>query len=268
MKQHYNINHNINVQEYLMKQQKVNMEIKNSPDQTNYVTCRVCFTNMKNEEHLKYHVEMLHNYKLHGGTKRRNIEGTDCTLCNAKFKKAIYLRKHVRRSHKEFLFDGNQEVICHHCSKRFQTKGDFRSHFWHIHLFRDGAKPLRRVKPVKHKTNTYESTICEMCGEILCLKKQLNNHKCDIKKNDHRKKVTVKKTKQDCLNHQQITDFSSAFCKFCNKHFVSPYNFKLHVRTYDEEVFYCTFSECGKRFTSRLWFQRHLKLHVDKNKSP
>lgn len=266
MKQHYSKNHNINFQEYLMKHQKNKMETGTIivAENPNYVTCSICFSNMKSEEHLKYHIEILHNYTIHGGSKRKKMEGTDCILCDAKFKKTLYLRKHVRRCHKEYLIGGNEAVICHHCGKQFQTKGDFRSHFWHSHRNRDDGKPQRKTKTPQIETNIVELTICEMCGELLYSKRQITNHKCD-KKNfgvrDQSKKVFGPKSKQDCIDHQQITDFSSAFCEFCNKKFVSPYNFKLHVRTYNEEVFYCNFSECGKSFTSKLWFRRHLKVH-------
>lgn len=177
LREHYSRLHNIKFREYLYKMQKEKMERIAPHDKgpKNYVTCNICYTNMKTEDHLKYHYDMLHNYKPGGGkTKATDL---DCHICGKTFKEAQTRNLHVRRIHKQ-MFDG--QIFCDYCGKDFMGKGYLLSHFRYAHFDENGVFKESITKKAKYegsKNKDKQMFICEMCGEVKETKATMMKHR-------------------------------------------------------------------------------------------
>lgn len=112
-RQHYKLKHDVLFREYLMKLQREKMEKEIDAEiASDYVTCNVCYTNMKTKEHLNFHYDMLHNYDTQGG--RKSSKSRECLICGKKFQRRQYLLIHMRRTHKQVP---TPQVFCHYCGK-------------------------------------------------------------------------------------------------------------------------------------------------------
>lgn len=177
LREHYSRMHNIKFREYLYKMQKEKIEtIKpNDVTTTDYVTCNICYTNMKTEEHLKYHYNMLHNYKPGGGkTKATDL---DCHICGKTFKEAQTRNLHIRRIHKQ-MFDG--QIFCNYCGKDFMGKGYLLSHFRYAHFDENGVFKESTTKKTKYdhsKNKDKQMFVCEICGEVKETKVTMMKHR-------------------------------------------------------------------------------------------
>lgn len=186
LREHYSRVHKMKFREYLYNMQKekleklkemkdVNLqEVEKVTSKSN--TCDVCYTNMKTEDDLLYHVEMLHCYKEGGGKIRGSLS---CNICGKTFAAVQNRNLHIRRIHKQIL-DGS--VFCHYCGKDFMGKGFLLSHFRYAHFDENGVfKEMSTVVKKRYKHPPKEArmediaqhyqkykvhSVCEICGLI------------------------------------------------------------------------------------------------------
>lgn len=162
-RQHYKLKHDILFREYLMQLQKEKIDKGQNMDTGDYVTCNVCFTNMKHADDLKFHFEMLHDYDTQGG--RKSTKNRVCHICGKKFERRQYLLIHLRRTHKQTKA---AHVFCHYCGKGCENKSSLRIHFYAAHHFKDGQ--FLKADPKSYqwtKSRVKDRLVCELCGDVL-----------------------------------------------------------------------------------------------------
>lgn len=186
LREHYSRVHKMKFREYLYNIQKEKMEILEEGKKANLQSveqiefksylCDICYTNMKTEDDLRYHVEMLHCYKESGGKIKGSLE---CNICGKSFAAVQNRNLHIRRIHKQIL-DGS--VFCHYCGKDFMGKGFLLSHFRYAHFDKNGVfKEMSTVVKKRYKHPPKEAktediaqhyqkykvhSVCEICGLI------------------------------------------------------------------------------------------------------
>lgn len=186
LREHYSRVHKMKFREYLYNMQKEKMEkIEEERTDSEAVeesitskthTCDICYSNMKTEDDLRYHVEMLHCYKEGGGKNKGSL---DCNICGKTFAAVQNRNLHIRRIHKQVL-DGS--VFCHYCGKDFMGKGFLLSHFRYAHFDKNGVfKEMSTVVKKRYKHPPKEAktedlaqhfekykvhSVCEICGLI------------------------------------------------------------------------------------------------------
>lgn len=178
LKEHYLRAHKVKFREHLynITKERIEANQQEDPSQPKYHTCHVCYTNMKTEDDLRYHIEMLHNYT--GGKPRGTL---NCDLCEKTFATVQNRNLHMRKIHKKVL-DGS--VFCDYCGKAFLGKGYLISHFRAVHFDANGEfktkiykekkryiKPSKKVlgdssKLAEHFEKYKVHSVCEVCGII------------------------------------------------------------------------------------------------------
>uniref|UniRef100_A0A336MN36 CSON014498 protein n=1 Tax=Culicoides sonorensis TaxID=179676 RepID=A0A336MN36_CULSO len=252
LREHYARVHNVKFREYLYKIQKEKMEkISNKENiSSEYVTCKICYTNMKNQSDLNYHIEMLHNYKPGGGkTKSTDL---DCNICGKTFKEAQTRNLHIRRIHKQ-MFDG--QIVCHYCGKDFMGKGYLLSHFRYAHFnengdFKEGSTKVK-VKYEYHRDK--QAFICEMCGVI-------KETKITMMKHRHEKHGVLDPEYATILEK----DYGENDCPHCGKHFTSIRKFKDHEKYHLKEQSDLFCQICGIKCKTDIFLKAHLLRHGEK----
>uniref|UniRef100_A0A336K727 CSON002114 protein n=1 Tax=Culicoides sonorensis TaxID=179676 RepID=A0A336K727_CULSO len=257
-KMHYAREHGTTFRAYLIKTQKEKME--KGEDNSNNFTCKICYTNMKNEEQLKYHTKMLHEYNTAGGRNPAyRVTGLECTICGKIFKKTLYLRMHIRNYHKHTR---PATVYCHYCDKGLATKGDLKCHFVMVHRYRNGE--FQEAPTMTKGGNSNVTVICDKCGVFL-KKASISKHNCQARQKCLRTASTILDATQNRLAHEKITDLSNLYCHICDVKFRDKIGFRLHIERLGPPKFFCTVIGCEKGFAVKPSLTSHMRnAHIEK----
>uniref|UniRef100_A0A336LRK0 CSON002112 protein n=1 Tax=Culicoides sonorensis TaxID=179676 RepID=A0A336LRK0_CULSO len=266
LREHYSRVHKTKFREYLYKIQKEKMEQcpeNQNNDQIKVHTCDICFTNLKTEDDLQYHIQMLHCYKEGGGKNRGSL---DCNICGKVFAAVQNRNLHIRRVHKQVL-DGS--VFCHYCGKDFMGKGFLLSHFRYAHFDKKGrfkeastvVKKRYKHPPKEAKTedlaNHYEKykvhSVCEICGLIKESRFAMMRHR-------YEKHGVIDSGYSKIIDR----DREENDCQYCGKHFTSVRKWKDHEKYHLKEIPNLHCQVCGAKCKTETYLKAHMERHGEK----
>lgn len=194
--------------------------------------CTMCNKSFSAQGTLKTHLQ-LHN--------DMNKSYVTCSICEKVFTSKINLNLHME------THEGTQQLACDVCDARFSRKPDLQRHM-HIHT---GEKPLKCSlcpKAFRHPGDLGRHMAwhrgdytCKYCGRRYARKDELLRH--------------VNKHEKDLETSQDL----SLQCKKCHKFFQNQNNLQLHYVTHTRKQTTHTCDDCGKTFTTRSNYNRHMR---------
>uniref|UniRef100_A0A336M3S6 CSON002113 protein n=1 Tax=Culicoides sonorensis TaxID=179676 RepID=A0A336M3S6_CULSO len=261
---HYAISHEINFREYLLSEQK--KKVENNEISNDYVTCDICYTNLKCDADLEFHKEILHEYK-----DQDNLR-LDCEYCGEKFIKRSYLVNHKKRNHADML---KINCICHYCNMGFERKQGLMVHMANIHFYRHGAfcDESEEVKLIKKGGRTKIQLFCEICGELLRSKLSLmkhNHEKHDITDPEYSQILERNKKNFTCRKCGLVFSMQATFnghiagikCRdfYPEAKIKINHNKNRFLAKENGEVFYCDMEGCDKKYFTKHQLSSHTKM--------
>ena len=227
--------------------------------------CDSCDMSYTRKEHLKRHVNAVHE-----GKKNYN-----CNFCEMGFSRKDYLKRHVASIHKDQAendnldtklkeeplddndMDGSYQQYdnsdikhetnsnddpngqekeikmhkCDTCGKEFKNKQHLKRHVVNVH--ENGNNSNVQKGPMKNENNKY---ICDTCGKEFNRSHHLKRHVANV----HEKQRTA------------------GNCEFCGKLFSSGATLKKHIQEIHEKTKESKCPQCEKTFSR----PQHLKQHI------
>lgn len=202
-----------------------------------------------------------------------------CQWCNKKFLRELYLRKHVKSSHKNMnnllMNNSTKEAICDICAEKFKTVQSLKQHMLQ-HSEPKHECPIcskkfhRRYVLANHILSHGTPQVpCQLCGKKLKNKKSLKNH---MLQHGGEKKYTCeicgKKFLQrtNMLRHQETHSTDNILtCNLCDKTFTSKFNLKVHQQMHHFHLKSYRCQNCDKAFAKNHLLRKHyIHAHLDR----
>lgn len=217
-------------------------------------------------------------------TETKNSSILKCKICSETFDSPLSFRKHVAWTHKKKIcIQENGAFICSVCDYRTLKKSSFVSHLERKHetwsnkpanslLFPCAAcgfvcssKHSLQSHFIRKHTDKYEHQ-CKFCSKKFKVKGDLTNH---IRFHHKERPVSCEICGKLCQNsgslyvHQKWAHFKPKFeCHICHRRMVTQENLNQHLISQHEKREKIVCAECGKTFTKKDSFKRHMAVHT------
>ena len=244
------------------------------------IICEECNYIVETIDQYREHIDLNHTiskrffHAYHNSDFRKLHEPFRCFQCDKIFLSRSKLSRHAQKVHYEVLFK------CGRCQEKFTFKDNLDRHWKTIHkgykesCYKCGKKFSRIDHVIEHGENIHQVSrySCDDCGSNFSSNWNLLRHKKLATNEDGNHKFKCKECSKVLCSHNMLKrhmneEHVNFTCDTCGKNFSLKRNYTRHMKVHDDkpkEMFTC--DTCGIKFSVKYNYTTHIKIHDDEPK--